>query len=73
MKMSKLFLFIFISIIVLDFNSIVIAQSEPVLYFCQAYTDSGEVGVSDRFTTGYLTIMIKCDYCIRIKRLPYSI
>jgi hypothetical protein len=35
------------------------AQSEPVLYFCEKYTDDGEVGVSDRFTTGYLTVMVK--------------
>ncbi len=38
------------------------AQSDPVLYFCEKYGDDGEVGVSDRFTTGYLTVMVKCDY-----------
>ena len=64
MKMSKLFLFIFISFLVLSFKSISFAQNGPVLYFCQAYTDSGEVGISDRFTTGFLTIMIKCDYAL---------
>ena len=35
------------------------AQSEPVLYFCEKYGDDGEVGVSDRFTIGYLTVMVK--------------
>jgi hypothetical protein len=36
------------------------AQSQPVLYFCERYdTDNGEVGISDRFTTGYLTVMVK--------------
>ena len=36
------------------------AQSQPVLYFCERYdTDDGEVGISDRFTTGYLTVMVK--------------
>jgi len=35
------------------------AQSEPVLYFCEKYGDDGEVGVSDRFTTGYLTVVVK--------------
>jgi hypothetical protein len=35
------------------------AQSEPVLYFCEKYDeDKGEIGVSDRFTTGYLTVMV---------------
>jgi hypothetical protein len=39
------------------------AQSEPVLYFCERYdSDLGEIGVADRFTTGYLTVMVKSDY-----------
>jgi hypothetical protein len=40
-------------------QSKVYAQSEPVLYFCEKYTDDGEVGISDRFTTGYLTVVVK--------------
>jgi len=44
------------------------AQSEPVLYFCERYDDDdGEVGVSDRFTTGYITVMVKCDYELRLE------
>jgi len=39
--------------------STVFAQNEPVLYFCEKYGRNGEVGVSDRFTTGYLTVMVK--------------
>jgi len=40
-----------------------IAQNEPILYFCERYDSrDGEVGVSDRFTTGHLTVMVKCDY-----------
>jgi hypothetical protein len=43
------------------------AQSEPVLYFCERYdSDDGEVGVSDRFTTGYITVMVKCDYELKL-------
>jgi len=39
------------------------AQNEPVLYFCEKYdSQDGEIGVSDRFTTGYLTVMVKSDY-----------
>lgn len=45
-------------------NSNIQAQSEPVLYFCEKYGDDGEVGVSDRFTTGYITVMVKCDYAL---------
>jgi len=43
------------------------AQSEPVLYFCERYDDNdGEIGVSDRFTTGYITVMVKCDYALKL-------
>lgn len=35
------------------------AQNSPVLYFCVKYGDNGEEGISDRFTTGYLTVMVK--------------
>lgn len=48
-------------------NSRTFAQSEPVLYFCEKYDDDdGEIGVSDRFTTGYITVMVKCDYALRL-------
>ena len=36
------------------------------LYFCEKYTNDGEVGISDRFTTGYLTVMVKCDYALKL-------
>ena len=47
-------------------NSVAFAQEEPVMYFCEKYGRDGEVGVSDRFTTGYLTVMVKCDYALRL-------
>lgn len=40
------------------------AQSGPVLYFCEKYGDDGEVNISDRFTTGFLTVMVKCNYAL---------
>lgn len=44
------------------------AQSEPVLYFCEHYDgDLGEVGVADRFTAGYLTVMVKADYALNLE------
>ena len=49
-------------------NTTVFAQSEPVVYFCERYDDyDGEIGVSDRFTTGYITVMVKCDYALRLR------
>ncbi len=40
------------------------AQNGPVLYFCESYNSSGETSISDRFHTGYLTVMVKCDYAL---------
>jgi hypothetical protein len=45
------------------------AQNGPVLYFCESYGNDGEVGISDRFTTGYLTVMVKCDYALGLKNV----
>lgn len=43
------------------------AQSEPVMYFCERYDDyDGEIGVSDRFTTGHITVMVKSDNALRL-------
>jgi hypothetical protein len=53
--------------LVLGLNSSVFAQNEPVLYFCEKYGKDGEVGVSDRFTTGYLTVMVKSDYALDLE------
>lgn len=45
-----------------------LAQSEPVMYFCERYDDyDGEIGVSDRFTKGYITVMVKADNELRLK------
>ncbi|QQS35646.1 MAG: hypothetical protein IPM56_15585 [Ignavibacteriales bacterium] len=61
MKVSKLFFALSLLYILIGFNQNLFAQNEPVLYFCEKYGNNGEVGVSDRFTTGYLTVMVKCD------------
>lgn len=43
------------------------AQRYPVLYFCESYGSAGETGISDRFTTGYLTVMVKADDAIGLR------
>lgn len=63
--MKKVFLTIFVLPVFFlpGLITTVFAQNEPVLYFCEKYdSKKGEVGVSDRFTTGYLTVMVKSDY-----------
>lgn len=62
-KINLLFAFLAIFAI-FSLKSDVYAQNGPVMYFCESYSSNGEVGVSDRFTTGYLTIMVKCDYAL---------
>ena len=53
--------------LMLGVNQNLFAQNEPVLYFCDKYGDNGEVGVRDRFPTGYLTVMVKCDYALDLE------
>ncbi|MDY0082745.1 MAG: hypothetical protein RBR74_06150 [Ignavibacteriaceae bacterium] len=66
--MKKTFFFFFILFgLTLGLNQNLLAQNEPVLYFCEKYGKNGEVGVSDRFTTGYLTVMVKCDYALDLE------
>jgi hypothetical protein len=61
-----LLLTIFLSFFAVSSNTF--AQSEPVMYFCERYDDyDGEIGVSDRFTKGYITVMVKADAELRLK------
>jgi hypothetical protein len=62
MRKINLFLFAFVLLSLIGFKSNSYAQSSPILYLCESYSDDGEVGISDRFTTGYLTVMVKCKY-----------
>ena len=62
----SLLLTMFISFLAMYSNTF--AQSEPVMYFCERYDEyDGEIGVSDRFTTGYITVMVKADAELRLR------
>lgn len=65
-NLNYLFLLaMFLSFFVIQSNTS--AQSEPVMYFCERYdSDDGEIGVSDRFTKGHITVMVKCDYALKL-------
>lgn len=66
-KLNYLFL-LTMSLTIMAMYSSTFAQSEPVMYFCEKYDDyDGEIGVSDRFTTGYITVMVKSDSELRLK------
>jgi hypothetical protein len=56
----------FLSVVAISSN--LFAQSEPVMYFCERYDDyDGEIGVSDRFTKGHITVMVKADNALRLE------
>lgn len=61
MKKAKLLFSILTIAFIFVFKTGAFAQQYPVLYFCEKYGSNGEVGVSDRFTAGYLTVMVKAD------------
>ncbi|KAA0208440.1 MAG: hypothetical protein OZ913_01745 [Ignavibacteriaceae bacterium] len=61
MKKITLFAVLALAFGIFGFNNDANAQTSPVLYFCESYGSYGEIGISDRFTTGYLTVMVKAD------------
>ena len=61
MNKIKLIFGLFALIAVFAITSGTNAQSSPVLYFCESYGSNGEVSISDRFHTGYLTVMVKSE------------
>ena len=65
--MKKILLFV-LFFTALGIRAELLAQSEPVLYFCERYDENkGEEGVSDRFTKGYLTVIVKCDNALGLE------
>jgi hypothetical protein len=64
-SIRSLFFLLFLTLL-LGLKTDLIAQESPVMYFCERYGSSGEVGISDRFTTGYLTVVVKSDYKMRL-------
>ena len=67
MNKFKLFSLLLVFVAVSGFKIVAFAQNEPILYFCERYdSKKGEIGVSDRFTTGYLTVVVKCDHALNL-------
>ena len=63
----KLFFGFLALIVMMGFTSGIKAQNGPVLYFCVSYGSRGEVSISDRFYTGKVTVMAKCDYALGLR------
>jgi len=67
MNKSRVFYFLLVFLVVSGLKIVAFAQNEPILYFCERYdSKKGEIGVSDRFTAGYLTVVVKCDYALNL-------
>jgi hypothetical protein len=66
MKKAYLFLSALVILVFVGMKSDSFAQSDPVMYFCERYANNGEVGIASRFSTGYLTVVVKCDYKLRL-------
>jgi hypothetical protein len=67
MNKIRIFLGLLALVVLVGFASKVQAQNGPVLYFCERYGSGGEESISDRFYTGYLTVMVKCDYALGLR------
>lgn len=67
MSKNLLIAFLFAFVLMPSVSSIY-AQSAPILYFCERYDSyDGEIGVSDRFTQGFLTVVVKSDYAMGLR------
>ncbi|MCX7878025.1 MAG: hypothetical protein N2510_05205 [Ignavibacteria bacterium] len=67
MRKSTLFFYALALTLIIGLTSELKAQNGPVLYFCERYGASGEVGIGDRFYTGPVTVMVKCDYALGLR------
>ncbi|NWF91046.1 MAG: hypothetical protein HXY50_16490 [Ignavibacteriaceae bacterium] len=67
MKKGYKAFFVFFIFVFLGLKMEVFAQEFPVMYFCEKYGKNGEVGISDRFTVGYITVVVKSDYKLNLR------
>lgn len=67
MSAVRFFSTMFFFLLFIGIQTKVFAQESPVMYFCEKYGKNGEVGISDRFTTGYLTVVVKSEYKMKLK------
>ena len=57
-------------LLLLIINSSSFTQTDPIMYFCKKYDNfEGEVGISDRFEKGSVTVMIRCDYPLNLSKV----
>lgn len=67
--MNKRYFLVLFMLLFIFMKFEIFAQEFPVMYFCEKYGKNGEVGISDRFTTGYITVVVKCDYKLNLRKV----
>jgi hypothetical protein len=67
MKNPRFLFSLFFLFLLIALKAEVFAQESPVMYFCEKYGKNGEVGISDRFTTGFITVVVKSDYKLNLR------
>ena len=65
--MNKIILFVFFSLMFAA--SGINSQTEPVLYFCTGFDSKGESGIGDRFVTGPIVVVVRCDNELKVQRV----
>ena len=58
MKKIPFLLVFLIFYCLLGFKTTSYAQNKALLYFCEDYIDGNEINVSEKFSTGWLTVMV---------------
>jgi hypothetical protein len=59
MKKYRIIFFLLFLFLLGAFFDTTYAQSRPIMYFCEKYSDKyGEIGISNKFTVGALTMVI---------------
>ena len=48
-------------ILLIAFYNTLFSQSKPIIYFCEKYSHGKEIGISDKFTAGDLTLILRSD------------
>jgi hypothetical protein len=72
--MKKILPIFSVFLILSVFSKSSFAQAGPVMYFCESYdADRGEIGISNRFTKGYLTVVVKSDYSLNAKNVSVEL
>ena len=70
MKKYQIIFFLLFLFLLGAFFDTIYAQSSPIMYFCEKYSDKyGEIGISNKFTVGALTMVIKSEVPLPVGKL----